>query len=94
MSPNTYLALEKARLARAAQIASGEAKRTAVRNPIERAHAKPKSAKLAIAAKCYQCEGEDADPGYRKRIGSCSVKTCPLWAFRPYKVSETENESE
>lgn len=87
-------ALEKARAARAAKIASGEYEAPKHRNPIERSALKPKSAKLAIAAKCYQCEGEDSDPGWRKRIGACSVKTCPLWNLRPYQVSDDESQDE
>jgi hypothetical protein len=94
MTVNTYLALEKARLARAAKVAAGELPAYKYKSPIERAAAKPKSAKLAIAAKCYQCEGEDSDPGWRKRIGGCSVKSCPLWNLRPYQASDDDDGGE
>ena len=30
--------------------------------PLEKVKAKPKSLRLAVNAKCYECEGEDFDP--------------------------------
>ena len=31
-------------------------------NPLEKAKVNTKSLRLAVNAKCYECEGEDADP--------------------------------
>jgi hypothetical protein len=55
------------------------------RDPIERSRAHPKSLRLAINAKCYDCEGRDADPKWQERVGSCVVTGCPLWPVRPYR---------
>ena len=54
-------------------------------NPVERAQKDPKSLRKAVSAKCYQCEGEDADPHVRWRIGNCLVPDCALYAQRPYQ---------
>jgi hypothetical protein len=76
-------ALQAARAAQAARIAAGET--IHVRNPLEKLTDKPTSLRTAITAKCYQCEGEDADAGVKKRIGQCGITTCALWAVRPYQ---------
>lgn len=55
-------------------------------NPFERAKADPKSLRKAINAKCWDCEGGDADPHVVWRIGNCLCEaTCPLYAQRPYQ---------
>lgn len=74
--------LEMARLKQAELRARGELVRL---NPIDKAKANPTSLRLAITAKCYDCEGQDADPGVRQRIGTCGIKTCPLWPVRPWQ---------
>ncbi len=56
-----------------------------VKTPYERAAENPKSRRLAIHAQCFSCEGEDSDPGWKARIGSCTIPTCPLYSFRPYQ---------
>lgn len=56
-------------------------------DPIERARKNPKSRKLAIAAKCFDCQGRYDDPGVNDRIRSCLTPGCPLYAVRPYKDS-------
>ena len=56
-------------------------------NPLERAAANPTSRSLAISAKCFDCSGGDADPGWRWRIGNCSV-ACPLVPVWPYRHLE------
>lgn len=53
-------------------------------NPAEKAKSNPSSRSLAIAAKCFDCQGEDADPGWRWRIGNCAA-ACPLVPVRPYQ---------
>lgn len=55
-------------------------------NPLEAAAAKPNSLKLAIRAHCYQCVGEDNDPGYKARVRDCSVAKCALWTHRPWQA--------
>ena len=52
-------------------------------NPIERARKNPNSLKMAIAANCWECQGRDADPHPRWRIGNCVSTDCPLWPHRP-----------
>lgn len=56
-------------------------------DPITRARRNPTSRKLAIAAKCYDCQGRDDDPGVRERIRTCLSPGCPLYPVRPYKDS-------
>jgi hypothetical protein len=52
-------------------------------NPVERLATNPTSLRLAINARCYQCEGEDADPHVRQRIKTCPCTDCALWGVRP-----------
>jgi hypothetical protein len=71
-------ALEKARQAREAMKAQGvEIERL---NPIEKAVKNPKSLRLAINAKCWDCSC-----GQRAEIAGCECKNCPLWTVRPYQ---------
>lgn len=56
-----------------------------VMNPIEASRARPRSFKAAIRAKCWDCEGQDADPCVNWRIGNCEITECPLWKLRPYQ---------
>ena len=84
--------LEKARLARLAKAESGDLERL---DPMEKARRNPKSRKLAIVAKCWDCCGGNADPGVRKRIGDCRSVKCPLHPLRPYQHNaETEEVAE
>lgn len=53
-------------------------------DPITKAAANPTSRALAILAKCYDCQGQDADTGWRWRIGNCDAP-CPLAPVRPYQ---------
>lgn len=54
-------------------------------NPIERAKRNPRSLRLAVNAKCYDCQGRDADPGVKRRIGRCEISNCSLYPVRPYQ---------
>ena len=54
-------------------------------NPLEKAGKNPKSLRLAVNAKCYECEGEDYDPGWRGRIKNCIIPDCSLHPVRPYQ---------
>ena len=54
-------------------------------NPVEKAKKNPKSLRLAINAKCYDCLGGNSDPNVTGRIGSCTMLDCPLWNVRPYQ---------
>lgn len=75
--------LERARQARKAMQEAGIAVR--IKNPLEKLADNPTSLRLAINAKCYQCEGEDADQNVRWRIGNCVVPKCGLFAVRPHQ---------
>jgi hypothetical protein len=57
-------------------------------DPIEKAKKNPKSWRAAITAKCFDCEGRNADTGLRWRIGNCTIPDCPLYGFRPYQDQE------
>jgi hypothetical protein len=56
-----------------------------VYDPIERTKRNPKSLRAAINAKCWDCQGRDADPSPRWRIGNCEIPDCPLYNVRPYQ---------
>lgn len=54
-------------------------------DPIERAKRNPKSRRLAVNAKCFDCQGRDADPCVAWRIGNCEIPACALWPVRPHQ---------
>jgi hypothetical protein len=54
-------------------------------DPIAKGRARPKSLRLAVNAKCWDCQGGFADPNPRWRIGNCAVTRCPLYTVRPYQ---------
>jgi len=56
------------------------------RTPVEKAQANPRSLRLGVNAKCFQCQGENADPSVQYRIGNCEVRGCGLWPLRPYQA--------
>lgn len=58
---------------------------TKIHNPIEKALKNPKSLRAAINAKCFDCQGQDADPAPKWRIGNCEMPDCPLYPLRPYQ---------
>jgi len=41
--------------------------------------------KTSIDAKCWNCNGEDSDLGWKWSIGNCVCKDCALYPFRPYQ---------
>lgn len=84
--------LEKAR-ARQAEMAALGIKPERL-SPLEKAAKSPRSAALAIRAKCYDCQGQDCDPGWRDRVANCPITKCPLYPLRPYrdKAKGTEDE--
>jgi len=55
------------------------------KTPHEVALARPQSKAAAVRAKCWDCEGGDADPGWKQRVRDCVVAGCPLWHVRPYR---------
>ncbi len=65
-------------------LAAWRAAGSPILDPIAKAAANPQSRALAIAAKCYDCQGGDADPGWRWRIGNCTAR-CPLVPVRPHQ---------
>ena len=54
-------------------------------NPLEKSREKPTSKVLAIKAKCWQCQGEDADPCWKWRVGNCEIPDCGTFLHRPYQ---------
>lgn len=71
------------------KVAAGEVQ-IVIKNPIEKALENPKSLRLAINAKCYDCEGRDADPKVKWRIGNCQCHDCPLYPVRPYQYMQED----
>ena len=62
------------------KVKSGEIIATAPKNPEEKAKANPKSLRLAINAKCWDCTC-----GQRMEIKLCEMTDCSLHQLRPYK---------
>jgi hypothetical protein len=58
-------------------------------NPATRLKKNPKSLRLAIDAKCWDCSGGGADVGTLEEIRNCIVTLCPLWPVRPYQKKRT-----
>jgi hypothetical protein len=75
--------LELARLKRREMAESGI--KIKVLDPVEKLATNPGNRKLAIAAKCFDCEGSGLDPGWKSRIGACEITSCALHAVRPYQ---------
>ena len=48
-------------------------------------HAENPTRKTAIEAKCWDCQGGDADPAVFWRIGNCPIPACALYPFRPFR---------
>ena len=55
------------------------------KNPVEKLADKPTSLRAAVNAKCFECNGEDADPCWKWRVGNCDIFGCGLWGVRPYR---------
>lgn len=55
------------------------------KNPLEKLDLNRTSLRLAVNARCYQCMGENHDPGVNKRIADCNSEHCALYHVRPYK---------
>jgi hypothetical protein len=55
------------------------------RTPLEKVRANPKSLRLSVNAKCYECMGGGSDPGVVDRIAQCDTEGCPLHGVRPYQ---------
>lgn len=97
MTELTGLDLARARMAE--RRAAGEV--IVRRTPTERAQRRPTSLRLAITAKCWECQGEDSDPGVRARVRDCASPRCPLYPVRPWQgvkgsahyTDEDENEA-
>lgn len=60
-------------------------------SPAEKAARNPKSLRLAINAKCFDCVGADADPGPRGRVRDCHIATCSLHPVRPWQTSDDDS---
>jgi len=73
-----YDHLAKARAAR------GTA-RGAVTSPMDKVRANPKSIRASVNAKCYDCQGQDADPSWQWRVGNCTATDCPLYGVRQHQ---------
>lgn len=55
--------------------------------PVEAAAAKPKSAKLAIAAFCYNCMGANSNRPHvtKTMVRDCTAKDCALYPHRGWQ---------
>ncbi len=75
--------IEKAHLVNQERRAAGIPRVTL--DPIAKAARNPRSLRLAIDAKCWDCIGAGADPHPRGAIRECAVRECSLWPVRPYR---------
>ncbi len=58
---------------------------TQIPTPIEKAVENPKSLRLAINAKCFDCMGCGFDGHPANEIRNCEISDCSLWPHRPYR---------
>lgn len=58
------------------------------RTPREKAKENQRSFKHALHAVCWECQGEGADPGWRRRIRECDQTNCSAHHLRPYVKHE------
>jgi hypothetical protein len=70
-------AREKGLAAHRAKVKAGEFKPL---NPAEKARNNPKSLRLAINAKCWDCTCFQ-----KQEIKLCEMTDCSLWPLRPYQ---------
>jgi hypothetical protein len=59
------------------------------KTPMEKLAEKPNSLRRAVSAMCWQCQGENADPGVTWRIGNCTITGCALYAVRPHQSQQS-----
>ena len=80
--------LEARKRAQVARTTRAEARKAeglpVTRTPLERLAETPTRGN-AIKAMCYDCQGRDADPAVKWRIGNCTCVECPLYQFRPHQ---------
>lgn len=57
-------------------------------NPIEKSKKNPKSLRMAINGKCFDCANQSI-----AEIRNCPMEdSCTLWYVRPYQVKESKDE--
>ena len=61
--------------------------------PIERSKQNPKSLRLAINAKCYDCiyDPYSGIGNWRMQVSSCTSVNCPLYPIRPLTKPRTRS---
>ncbi len=59
-------------------------------DPIAKSKRQPKSLRMAINAKCWDCVGAGVDPNPRQAIRECGGTRCPLYFSRPYQLEKVE----
>lgn len=77
-------ALEKARQAAQAKREAGEP--ITIMSPIEKARANPKSLRLAINGKCFDCCGFS-----KPAVRDCHITSCTLHPVRPWQRQDTDD---
>ena len=83
---NPQAAEEQARKSQEALKAWREAGGTR-KNPLEKLQENPKSLRLAINAKCWDCSNFQ-----REEIANCHLTKCGLWHVRPYQKKGEEKD--
>ena len=82
------MTMEAARRALAARVTDGITVRR--RSPSEKAAERPRSLRLAVTAKCWDCVGAGADPNPRRAIRECPCAKCALYRVRPYQQASRD----
>lgn len=52
-----------------------------------------KSRTAAVKAKCLECCAWQRRESGHDRIGDCGIRSCPLWAFRPFQTKDEGNDA-
>jgi hypothetical protein len=62
--------------------------KTAMLNPAEKASANPRSLRLAINAKCWDCTCQS-----KTLVRDCHITGCSLWEVRPWQTEDNDEEA-
>lgn len=58
-------------------------------SPAEKAKANPKSLRMAITAKCYECANDQ-----KAEVTHCHITDCALWNVRPWQRKGSNSEEQ
>lgn len=68
------------------KLQNGQIKRSPPKDPIQKAKENPRSLRLAINAKCFDCCCEQ-----RAEVTHCTAVGCPLYLLRPWQLKNKKD---